>query len=259
MKNRKTFLVYLVLCLAIVLTSVATTLALVTDEHQTSDATIKFDKVAIMGHGENGSNLSFTLSSDYVGDGELVFNGSGENDYLWIRPTSDTADMFLRFRVYFTLGSEELDEVNAETLALLNNGNGVPQGFKLYEDESLDYELIPYDGWVYVCAINDEIIEVENKILKVVQNTTENDKNYIISKEYRLDYDKENDEEAIFNMISLNDNQITLKVEAHAIQCFGLGDNIQDVLEETQGNNHLILDSKGQNLEENYGNVKCIW
>lgn len=256
MKNRKTSLVYILLCLAIILTSVATTLALVSDEYSKTGAIITFDRVSIMGDEENGSNLSFTLASDCVGDGELVFNGSGERDYLWIRPTSDTVDMFLRFRVYFTLGSEELDTENAETLELLNNGDGVPQGFKLYKEENLDYELIPYNGWIYVTTVSSETIEPQNKILKVIQNTTKENRNYIISKEYTLDYDKINDEETIFNMINQNDNQITLKVEAHAIQCFGLKDSIEDVLEKTQSSSVILNSFSNINLEENYGNIK---
>ena len=49
MKNKKSIITYVALIVSLLVMSIATTLALVTDEHSTSESVIKFDKVSIRG------------------------------------------------------------------------------------------------------------------------------------------------------------------------------------------------------------------
>ena len=123
MKNRKTIIIYIALMFSLVVMSIATTLALVSDEHSTSDAIIKFDKVSLMGDTQdgNGSRLSLVLDN-VTGNGEVVFDKNlNEEHYLMVKPTNDTAPCYIRFKIYFSLETEELNEEYAEELGYLND------------------------------------------------------------------------------------------------------------------------------------------
>lgn len=249
MKNKKNFLVYIVLSVAVILLSVTSTLALILDSESKTGSILEFGKVSLCANG-NKSVLGIEFE-DVVSNGVDVL----EENAFKVYPTQDTQDLFLRLRVYYTLGSEELDSIeeNKKVLDYLNNGvieteNGqeksaVPKGFELYNKEGNDYGYTIYEGWAYLVTLTNG----EDELLKVVTKEDFNKENgFIISESYKVDYDEMYSSE----IVDLNQEyNLFLKVEVQAMQAYGL-----DVYKTNEENS--ILSSNSEKKEEIYGNIE---
>ena len=135
MKRKSNLVLFVCITFAIIMLSISTTLALVKDEESKIGNIIKFEKVAIMGDVDGGSKLSVNIDDRNVGNTIEIIGENFGGEELYIKPAAETREMYIRFRVYFTFGDEELDDANKEALNSFMTEDGFPMGFELYSNE----------------------------------------------------------------------------------------------------------------------------
>lgn len=238
--NRKSNLkIFLLLIFSIIMLSISTTLALIRDEEIKVGNILKFDKVSIYAD-KFGSNLSYEVDTDCVGNGQVIYKqGSDKYESLKITPTSDTQDMYIRFKLSYTLNDFDLDEENEELLLQLNEENNLISSVTLNNSTANNYGFTYSNGWYYLVT---EPTGIDQK-LKVARSS-DTDGFYIIES-FQLIYDN-----AIENaIIELGErHQIYLKITAEAMQCFETKTEIELI------SSNSIMNSNEIDYEKWYGN-----